>query len=188
MRMTELNYFLWYYLELVETDLAHKTDLFCAFMFQLPSCVVFICPCVFVVLLWMICRASEQKHINVTEHLNGSFPRQLDLDLYLGVYAGEARRAHIAFCVLLRLWIRQPFIEQIHSSLAVAQGLQGSVYMCTWASAVQEDSSAFLALSCWIVLIFLLWLTASSPFQALYSQWYISIQDKEKIKLNWRNK
>uniref|UniRef100_A0A8C2XI91 Multidrug resistance-associated protein 4 n=1 Tax=Cyclopterus lumpus TaxID=8103 RepID=A0A8C2XI91_CYCLU len=32
--------------------------------------------------------ASEQKNINVTEHLNGSFPQQLDLDLYLGVYAG----------------------------------------------------------------------------------------------------
>uniref|UniRef100_A0AAQ5XSE2 Multidrug resistance-associated protein 4 n=1 Tax=Amphiprion ocellaris TaxID=80972 RepID=A0AAQ5XSE2_AMPOC len=30
----------------------------------------------------------SQKHISVTEHLNGSFPRQLDLDLYLGVYAG----------------------------------------------------------------------------------------------------
>uniref|UniRef100_A0A8C2XF66 Multidrug resistance-associated protein 4 n=1 Tax=Cyclopterus lumpus TaxID=8103 RepID=A0A8C2XF66_CYCLU len=27
-------------------------------------------------------------NINVTEHLNGSFPQQLDLDLYLGVYAG----------------------------------------------------------------------------------------------------
>lgn len=39
-------------------------------------------------------RASEQKHINVTAvHLNGSSPRQLDLDLYLGVYAGDARRA-----------------------------------------------------------------------------------------------
>ncbi|XP_037646450.1 multidrug resistance-associated protein 4-like isoform X3 [Sebastes umbrosus] len=37
---------------------------------------------------WLACWASEQKHINVTEHLNGSFPRQLDLDLYLGVYAG----------------------------------------------------------------------------------------------------
>ncbi|XP_019207867.1 multidrug resistance-associated protein 4 isoform X4 [Oreochromis niloticus] len=37
---------------------------------------------------WLACWASEQKHISVTEHLNGSFPRQLDLDLYLGVYAG----------------------------------------------------------------------------------------------------
>ncbi|XP_040004306.1 multidrug resistance-associated protein 4-like isoform X2 [Xiphias gladius] len=37
---------------------------------------------------WLACWASEQKHINVTEHLNGSFPRQLDPDLYLGVYAG----------------------------------------------------------------------------------------------------
>ncbi|KAM3608366.1 uncharacterized protein V6R79_023940 [Siganus canaliculatus] len=37
---------------------------------------------------WLACWASEQKHIHVTEHLNGSFPRQLDLDLYLGVYAG----------------------------------------------------------------------------------------------------
>ncbi|KAM9851263.1 ATP-binding cassette sub-family C member 4-like [Aulostomus maculatus] len=37
---------------------------------------------------WLALWASEQTHINVTEHLNGSFPRQLDLDLYLGVYAG----------------------------------------------------------------------------------------------------
>ncbi|XP_055086828.1 ATP-binding cassette sub-family C member 4-like isoform X4 [Periophthalmus magnuspinnatus] len=37
---------------------------------------------------WLACWASEQKHINVTEHLNGSLPQQLDLDLYLGVYAG----------------------------------------------------------------------------------------------------
>ncbi|KAK5861056.1 hypothetical protein PBY51_022480 [Eleginops maclovinus] len=37
---------------------------------------------------WLACWASEQKHINVTEPLNGSLPRQLDLDLYLGVYAG----------------------------------------------------------------------------------------------------
>ncbi|TDH06860.1 hypothetical protein EPR50_G00117660 [Perca flavescens] len=43
----------------------------------------------FVLQDWWLARwASEQKHINVTEHLNGSFPRQLDLDLYLGVYAG----------------------------------------------------------------------------------------------------
>uniref|UniRef100_A0AAQ4RIZ8 ATP binding cassette subfamily C member 4 (PEL blood group) n=1 Tax=Gasterosteus aculeatus aculeatus TaxID=481459 RepID=A0AAQ4RIZ8_GASAC len=27
-------------------------------------------------------------HINVTEHLNGSLPQQMDLDLHLGVYAG----------------------------------------------------------------------------------------------------
>ncbi|KAM4559458.1 ATP-binding cassette sub-family C member 4-like isoform 1-T1 [Odontesthes bonariensis] len=37
---------------------------------------------------WLGCWASEQKHISVTEHLNGSFAQQLDLDLYLGVYAG----------------------------------------------------------------------------------------------------
>ncbi|KAK1903162.1 Multidrug resistance-associated protein 4, partial [Dissostichus eleginoides] len=37
---------------------------------------------------WLACWASEQKHINVTEPLNGSLPQQLDLDLYLGVYAG----------------------------------------------------------------------------------------------------
>ncbi|KAL6100875.1 abcc4 [Pungitius sinensis] len=37
---------------------------------------------------WLACWASEQKHINVTEHLNGSLPQQMDLDLYLGVYAG----------------------------------------------------------------------------------------------------
>lgn len=66
-------------------------------MFQRSFFVVFICPCGFLVLLSLTCRASEQKHINVTEHLNGSFPRRLDLDLYLGVYAGEAHKAHIAF-------------------------------------------------------------------------------------------
>ncbi|KAF6717390.1 Multidrug resistance-associated protein 4 [Oryzias melastigma] len=37
---------------------------------------------------WLTFWASEQKHISETEHLNGSLPRQLDLDLYLGVYAG----------------------------------------------------------------------------------------------------
>nr|XP_040058388.1 multidrug resistance-associated protein 4-like isoform X1 [Gasterosteus aculeatus aculeatus] len=37
---------------------------------------------------WLACWASEQKHINVTEHLNGSLPQQMDLDLHLGVYAG----------------------------------------------------------------------------------------------------
>ncbi|KAF6738604.1 Multidrug resistance-associated protein 4 [Oryzias melastigma] len=37
---------------------------------------------------WLAFWASEQKHISETEHLNGSLPRQLDLDLYLGVYAG----------------------------------------------------------------------------------------------------
>lgn len=132
---TKLFFFLffWHYLSLVETDLALQDNrnvfLYSVFVLQLSFLVVFICPCGFFVLLWLIRRASEQKHINVTEHLNGSLPRQLDLDLYLGVYAGEAHRAHIAFCVLLRLWIRQPFNEQIHSSLAVAQGLQGPVYV-----------------------------------------------------------
>lgn len=61
-------------------------SLCCSFL----SFAVFICPCGFVVPLWLIHRASEQTHINVTGHLNGSFPQQLDLDLYLGVYAGEA--------------------------------------------------------------------------------------------------
>ncbi|KAM8856472.1 ATP-binding cassette sub-family C member 4-like isoform 2-T2 [Spinachia spinachia] len=43
----------------------------------------------FVLQDWWLARwASEQKRINVTEHLNGSLPRQMDLDLYLGVYAG----------------------------------------------------------------------------------------------------
>ncbi|XP_038157102.1 multidrug resistance-associated protein 4-like isoform X2 [Cyprinodon tularosa] len=36
---------------------------------------------------WLAHWASEQKHAAVTEHLNGNFPQQLDLDLYLGVYA-----------------------------------------------------------------------------------------------------
>lgn len=64
--------------------------MYSVFVSQLSFFVVFICPCGCLVLLWLICRASEQKHINVTEHLSGSLPRQLDLDLYLGVYAGEA--------------------------------------------------------------------------------------------------
>lgn len=59
--------------------------------------------------------------------------------------------AHCFFCVPLKLWIHQPFIEHIHSSLAVAQGLQGPV--CTRASAVQGDSSVSLVLCCWIALI-----------------------------------
>ncbi|CAG5865642.1 unnamed protein product [Menidia menidia] len=43
----------------------------------------------FVLQDWWLARwASEQKHISVTEHLNGSSAQQLDLDLYLGVYAG----------------------------------------------------------------------------------------------------
>ncbi|XP_031416224.1 ATP-binding cassette sub-family C member 4-like isoform X2 [Clupea harengus] len=39
---------------------------------------------------WLAYWASEQKHLNVTQHvLNGhNATRQLDLDLYLGVYAG----------------------------------------------------------------------------------------------------
>ncbi|KAM4561745.1 ATP-binding cassette sub-family C member 4-like [Fundulus diaphanus] len=36
---------------------------------------------------WLSHWASEQRYAGVTEHLNGSFPQQLDLDLYLGVYA-----------------------------------------------------------------------------------------------------
>lgn len=71
----------------------------------------------------MICRASEQKRVNVTEHFNSSFPQQLDLDLYLGVYAGEpCRRARFFLCTIEALNVSA-------SSLAVAQGLQGSVYV-----------------------------------------------------------
>ncbi|XP_014851229.1 PREDICTED: multidrug resistance-associated protein 4 isoform X5 [Poecilia mexicana] len=36
---------------------------------------------------WLAHWASEQKYTGVTEHLNGSFPQHLDLDLYLGIYA-----------------------------------------------------------------------------------------------------
>ncbi|XP_014900369.1 multidrug resistance-associated protein 4 isoform X4 [Poecilia latipinna] len=36
---------------------------------------------------WLAHWASEQKYTSVTEHLNGSFPQHLDLDLYLGIYA-----------------------------------------------------------------------------------------------------
>jgi len=77
-----------------------------ASMLLFPFFVVIVCPCESLCLWWLIRRASEQKHISVTEHLNGSFAQQLDLDLYLGVYAGEAHWVHIAFCVLSRLWIR----------------------------------------------------------------------------------
>lgn len=87
--------------------------------------VVFIFCCGFLGVWRLTRRASEQKHAAVTEHLNGNFPQQLDLDLYLGVYAGEARCTLVALCVL---WMRQSLIEQIHSSLAVAQGLQGPMY------------------------------------------------------------
>lgn len=116
------------FVPLIETDLVlhKKGDTFCG----VPSClfssriylwVVFVCVCV----SWLA-GDSEQKHIGVTEHLD----RQLDLDLYLGVHAGENQRAHAALCVRLRLWIRQAFSEQSHSSLAVAQGLQGP--MCAY--------------------------------------------------------
>ncbi|XP_053732526.1 ATP-binding cassette sub-family C member 4-like isoform X2 [Synchiropus splendidus] len=37
---------------------------------------------------WLAHWASEQELIDVTRRLNGSAPRQTDLDLYLGVYAG----------------------------------------------------------------------------------------------------
>lgn len=93
--MTKANCFPRHYLSFADADLPLQgsRNVFsgvpsgCTFFF---SC---LCLCVlvdFLVLLWSTCRASEQKHINVTEHLNGSFSRQLDLDLYLGVYAGEA--------------------------------------------------------------------------------------------------
>ncbi|PWA31119.1 hypothetical protein CCH79_00002728, partial [Gambusia affinis] len=36
---------------------------------------------------WLAHWASEQKYTSVTEHLNGSFPQQVDLDLYLSIYA-----------------------------------------------------------------------------------------------------
>ncbi|XP_061827424.1 ATP-binding cassette sub-family C member 4-like isoform X3 [Nerophis lumbriciformis] len=32
--------------------------------------------------------AQQKQHVNITQHLNGSLPAQLDLDLYLSVYAG----------------------------------------------------------------------------------------------------
>lgn len=113
---------LWCHVCFVQSDLStHKTNMFsfCAharLLFLLDtlfSIDVFICPCVHAVFLSLSSpplpfhRASEQKHINVTAvHLNGSSPRQLDLDLYLGVYAGDARRAHIAFFFFVyRLWL-----------------------------------------------------------------------------------
>lgn len=107
---------LWCHVCFVQSDIsALKTNTFsfCAharLLFLLDilfSIDVFICPCVHAVFLSLspplpFHRASEQKHINVTAvHLNGSSPRQLDLDLYLGVYAGDARRAHIAFFFFL---------------------------------------------------------------------------------------
>lgn len=53
-------------------------------------------------------RASEQKRINATAaRLNSSGPRQPDLDLYLGVYAGDARRAHTAFFLLCMVFVAE---------------------------------------------------------------------------------
>lgn len=75
----------------------HKMSLYSIFLLELSFIVVFISPCVFVALFWMICRASEQKRINVTEHFNSSLPQQLDLDLYLGVYAGEPCQSTLLF-------------------------------------------------------------------------------------------
>lgn len=75
----------------------HEMSPYSIFLLELSFIVVFISPCVFVSLLWMICRASEQKRINVTEHFNGSYPQQLDLDLYLGVYAGEPCQSTLLF-------------------------------------------------------------------------------------------
>ena len=74
-----------------------EMGLYCILLLELSFIVAFISPCVFVALLWMICRASEQKRIDVTEHFNGSFPQQLDLDLYLGVYAGESCQSALLF-------------------------------------------------------------------------------------------
>ncbi|XP_061735042.1 ATP-binding cassette sub-family C member 4-like isoform X3 [Nerophis ophidion] len=47
---------------------------------------------------WLALWASEQQkqHVNITQHLNGSLPAQLDLDLYLSVYAGLTA-ASVAF-------------------------------------------------------------------------------------------
>lgn len=75
----------------------HEMSLYSIFLLDLSFIVVFIPPCVFVALLWTICRASEQKRINVTERFNSSFSQQLDLDLYLGVYAGEPCQSTLLF-------------------------------------------------------------------------------------------
>ncbi|XP_054643011.1 ATP-binding cassette sub-family C member 4-like isoform X2 [Dunckerocampus dactyliophorus] len=39
---------------------------------------------------WLACWSSkqQQQHVHITQHLNGSLPAELDLDLYLSVYAG----------------------------------------------------------------------------------------------------
>lgn len=114
---TKLSLVFWCHVQLVQSDLFCTLDKHVFFFFSMPvrgsfSCRTLYFPllCLFV-LVYMpffflspppsFHRASEQKHINVTAvHLNGSSARQLDLDLYLGVYAGDARRANIAFFFL----------------------------------------------------------------------------------------
>lgn len=134
--------------------------------------VVFIFCCEFLGCWWLTRRASEQKYTGVTEHLNGSFPQQVDLDLYLGIYAGEARWALIALCVF---WMLQSFIEQIHSSLAVAQGLRGPgplrPNLCLHGSQLYSQIGVlFFPFCSSIPSVIFLFLSASSFFQVLCSQ------------------
>lgn len=126
---------------------------------------------------WWLCgfdssvpgRASEQEHLNVTEpiHNGSSATQQLDLDLYLGVYAGEAQWAQLPLSATEAP--HNPAIHWAHPrALAGAQGLQGLVsILCVYrASAAREDRSAFLVFKCWIALrsdvIVFPWLLTSS--------------------------
>lgn len=101
-----------------------------------PSCcgfyfiVVFICPCVFAVSfvddsqgLWTEAHQCDRAPQWQLPSAAGPWPVPRCLRRWC------SPSAHCFFCVLLRLWMRQPFNEQTHSSLAVAQGLQGSVYV-----------------------------------------------------------
>lgn len=61
-----------------------------------PLCAAWSVECLFVLVCVIASpslsgRASEQEHLNVTQRILGGHnaTRQLDLDLYLGVYAGE---------------------------------------------------------------------------------------------------
>uniref|UniRef100_A0A3Q3XP58 ATP-binding cassette, sub-family C (CFTR/MRP), member 4 n=1 Tax=Mola mola TaxID=94237 RepID=A0A3Q3XP58_MOLML len=115
-------------------EVAEPPAVMTAFCIVSPCCSFLSLLCLFVlvyfvVLLWMTCRASEQKHINVTEHLNGSLPRQLDLDLYLGVYAGLTATS-VAFGFLRCLLF---FIVLVSS----AQNLHDSMFKAILRTPVQ---------------------------------------------------
>ncbi|KAK2839843.1 hypothetical protein Q5P01_013583 [Channa striata] len=92
---------------------------------------------------WLACWASEQKHTNVTEHLNGSFLRQLDLDLYLGVYAGLAA-ALVMFgflCSLLFFKVLVSSAQTLHTN--VFNGILKTPLHLFLSNLLEESSAGF---------------------------------------------